>query len=106
MGWTNIAISKTLSRFIIGANQPSPKYLGYDITKKLLKTFSPKFISFGVIFNALGAMISFNSKALELYISCGRMVEICGSSFFVFRWIRFTNDFSDYKQHNPAFGRR
>ena len=51
-----IEILKILSRFIIGANQLSERNRGYEITKNVLATFSPRLISFGVIFNADGAI--------------------------------------------------
>ena len=47
---------------MIGANQLSDKNLGYEITKKVLATFSPKFISLGLILRAEGAITSLSSS--------------------------------------------
>ena len=58
MGWMNMEISKTLSRFITGENQLDAKNLGYDITNKTRATFSPIFIWLEVISKAEGAIMS------------------------------------------------
>jgi len=47
---------------MIGANQLSERNLGYEIIKKDLTIFSPRFSSFGLILKAEGAIISCNSK--------------------------------------------
>src|SRR3989344_8261437 len=65
IGWMKIEISKTLSRLIIGENQLSVKYRGYEIIKNVRAIFSPRFIDFGSILRADGAMISCNSKLAD-----------------------------------------
>src|SRR3989344_3638166 len=53
------------------------------MTKKLLKIFSPKFISRGETFRAEGAMISLSSSAPASKISLGKMEEISAFSSFL-----------------------
>src|ERR1035437_2202860 len=65
--------SKTLSRFMIGSNQLSPRYRGYEMTKKVRIIFSPRFNSLGLTLSADGAIISLRSRVFASYISCGNI---------------------------------
>ena len=86
--------SNILSRFIIGENQLSLKYLGYEITKKVLAILSPRLRDFGVICIAEGAMMSCNSSVAALYISFGKI----GMTIF---WSSGCDDFLLNKEKIP-----
>ncbi len=69
---------------MIGLNHPSARNLGYEITKKLLTTFSPSPMSFEPTLRALGAKISRSSKSFAFVIAFGRMDTVVGSLLFFF----------------------
>src|SRR3989344_6166431 len=71
-----IEISKTLSRLIIGENQLSVRYLGYEIMKKVRAILSPKFMDFESILSAEGAMTSCSSRLADLYIASGKTAKV------------------------------
>src|SRR3970040_2093358 len=74
-----------MSKFTIGENQLSDKKRGYEITKNVRATLSPKLRARGSILSADGAITSRSSSVAASYTCCGRIGTTSLSSFFFFR---------------------
>src|SRR3989338_312320 len=112
IGWMKMEMSMTLSMLMMGANHPVVRKRGYEMTKNVRATFSPRSSSRELIFRACGAMTSCRSRTPVWYISSGSTGSTRATGVFFFpkgsRSVKFMAglQFTVYSSHSEELSGR